>query len=56
MRIGFGKFNLAVYWKRKYRKKVEKASAYFRDHPRMKDALKTEPWYLLTNLDNLDEV
>ncbi|GGA36512.1 hypothetical protein [Okeania sp. KiyG1] len=22
----------------------------------MKDALKTEPWYLLTNLDNLDEV
>ena len=22
----------------------------------MKDALKTEPWYLLTNLDNLDEI
>ena len=22
----------------------------------MKDALKTEPWYLLTNIDNLDEV
>ena len=22
----------------------------------MKDALKTEPWYLLTNIENLDEV
>ena len=36
---GFGKFNLAAYWKRKYKNKVEK-----------------EPWYLLTNLENLDEV
>ncbi|WP_293134875.1 transposase [Okeania sp. SIO3I5] len=36
---GFGKFNLAAYWKGKYNQKVEK-----------------ELWYLLTNLDNLDEV
>ena len=36
---GFGKFNLAAYWKRKYKKKVEK-----------------EPWYLLTNIESLDEV
>ncbi|NEP80646.1 MAG: transposase [Okeania sp. SIO3B3] len=36
---GFGKFNLAAYWKRKYNHKVEK-----------------EPWYLLTNLENLEEV
>jgi len=36
---GFGYFNLAGYWKRKYNKKVEQ-----------------EPWYLLTNLDNLQEV
>ena len=36
---GFGYFNLAGYWKRKYKNKVEK-----------------EPWYLLTNLDNLDEI
>lgn len=36
---GFGCFNLAAYWKRKYNKKSEK-----------------EPWYLLTNLDNLEEV
>lgn len=36
---GFGYFNLAAYWKRKYKNKVEK-----------------EPWYLLTNLDNLEEV
>ena len=36
---GFGKFNLAAYWKGKYNQKVEK-----------------EPWYLLTNLNDLDEV
>ncbi len=36
---GFGRFNLAAYWKGKYKNKVEK-----------------EPWYLLTNLDNLEEV
>ena len=36
---GFGRFNLAAYWKRSYKNKVEK-----------------EPWYLLTNLDNLEEV
>jgi len=36
---GFGRFNLAAYWNRKYKNKVEK-----------------EPWYLLTNLDSLDEV
>ena len=36
---GFGYFNLAAYWKRKYKNKLEK-----------------EPWYLLTNLDNLEEV
>ncbi|MGD1704862.1 transposase [Dapis sp. BLCC M229] len=36
---GFGSFNLAAYWKRKYKKKVEK-----------------EPWYLLTNIETLDEV
>ncbi|MDJ0691279.1 MAG: hypothetical protein QNJ41_22575, partial [Xenococcaceae cyanobacterium MO_188.B32] len=36
---GFGYFNLAAYWKRKYKNKLEK-----------------EPWYLLTNLDNLDDV
>ncbi|AFZ38321.1 transposase IS4 family protein (plasmid) [Stanieria cyanosphaera PCC 7437] len=36
---GFGYFNLAGYWKRKYNKKVE-----------------PEPWYLLTNLDNCQEV
>ncbi len=36
---GLGKFNLAAYWKRKYKNKVEK-----------------EPWYLLTNLENLDKV
>ena len=36
---GFGRFNLAAYWKRKYKNKVEK-----------------EAWYLLTNLDNLEEV
>ena len=36
---GFGHFNLAAYWKRKYKNKVAK-----------------EPWYLLTNLDDLEEV
>lgn len=36
---GFGRFNLAAYWKGKYNQKVEK-----------------EPWYLLTNLNDLDEV
>ena len=36
---GFGKFNLAAYWKRKYRGKEEK-----------------EPWYILTNLDSLEDV
>ena len=36
---GFGNFNLAAYWKRKYNQKLEK-----------------EPWFLLTNLDNFDEV
>ena len=36
---GFGNFNLAAYWKRKYNQKAEK-----------------EPWFLLTNLDNFDEV
>lgn len=36
---GFGYFNLAAYWKRKYNNRTEK-----------------EPWYLLTNLDNLEEV
>jgi hypothetical protein len=34
---GFGRFNLAVYWKRKYKGKLEKA-----------------PWYLLTNLSDLE--
>jgi hypothetical protein len=34
---GFGRFNLAVYWKRKYKTKTEK-----------------EPWYLLTNFDDLE--
>jgi len=34
---GFGRVNLAVYWKRKYKGKPEKA-----------------PWYLLTNLSNLE--
>ena len=32
------RFNLAVYWKRKYRKKQQQ-----------------EPWYILTNLTNLEE-
>lgn len=36
---GFGRFNLAAYWKRKYKNKLEK-----------------EPWYLLTNLNNFEEV
>lgn len=36
---GFGRFNLAAYWKRNYKNKVEK-----------------EPWYLLTNLNNLEVV
>lgn len=36
---GFGDFNLAAYWKRKYNQKVEK-----------------EPWFLLTNLDNLSDI
>ncbi len=36
---GFGNFNLAAYWKRKYKRNNEE-----------------EPWYILTNLDNLDEV
>ena len=36
---GFGRFNLAAYWKRKYNQKTEK-----------------EPWLLLTNLDNFEEV
>jgi hypothetical protein len=36
---GFGYFNLAAYYQRKYKNKVDK-----------------EPWYLLTNLDNLEEV
>ena len=36
---GFGHFNLAAYWKGKYKNKLEK-----------------EPWYLLTNLDNLEEI
>ncbi len=36
---GFGDFNLAAYWKRKYKNNSE-----------------DEPWYILTNLDNLDEV
>jgi hypothetical protein len=34
---GFGRFNLAVYWRRKYKTKQEKF-----------------PWYLLTNLANLE--
>jgi hypothetical protein len=34
---GFCPFNLAVYWRRKYKKKQEK-----------------DPWYLLTNLGNLE--
>lgn len=34
---GFGRFNLAIYWKRKYKGKPEKA-----------------PWYLLTNLSDLE--
>ena len=34
---GFGSFNLAIYWKRKYRNKQDK-----------------EPWYLLTNLPDLN--
>jgi len=36
---GFGNFNLAAYWKRKYKKNYEE-----------------EPWYLLTNLDDLEKV
>jgi Transposase DDE domain len=36
---GFGYFNIAAYWKRQYKGKLEK-----------------EPWYLLTNLDNFEEV
>jgi hypothetical protein len=36
-RQGFGKFNLAIYWKKKYKGKQEK-----------------EPWYLLTNLRDLE--
>jgi hypothetical protein len=36
---GFGRFNLAAYWKRRYNQKSEK-----------------EPWLLLTNLDNFEEV
>lgn len=36
---GFGTFNLAAYWKRKYGGKQDK-----------------QPWYILTNLDTLDEV
>ena len=36
---GFGDFNLAAYWKRKYNQKTEK-----------------EPWFLLTNLDDLSEI
>ncbi len=36
---GFGNFNLAAYWKRKYKK-----SSF------------DEPWYILTNLNNLEEV
>ncbi|MGF1488330.1 MAG: IS4 family transposase [Prochloraceae cyanobacterium] len=36
---GFGNFNLAAYWKRKYKRNNEE-----------------EPWYLLTNLDNLEKV
>ena len=36
---GFGDFNLAAYWKRKYNQKIEK-----------------EPWFLLTNLDDLSEI
>lgn len=35
--IGFNRFNLAAYWKRKYKGKPEK-----------------EPWYLLTNLPDLN--
>ncbi len=34
---GFGQFNLAVYWRRKYKTKQEKS-----------------PWYLLTNLADLE--
>ena len=36
---GFGNFNLAAYWKRKYKRNNEE-----------------EPWYILTNLDNLEKV
>ncbi len=36
---GFGNFNLAAYWKRKYNQRAEK-----------------EPWFLLTNLDDLSEI
>ena len=36
---GFGSFNLAGYWKRKYQGKQEK-----------------EPWFILTNLDSLEDV
>ena len=36
---GFGEFNLAAYWKRKYKGKVDK-----------------EGWFILTNLENIDEV
>lgn len=36
---GFGRFNLAAYWKRQYSQKTEK-----------------EPWFLLTNLDDFEEV
>jgi len=36
-RQGFGRFNLAIYWKKKYKGKQEK-----------------EPWYLLTNLRDLE--
>ncbi len=36
---GFGDFNLAAYWKRKYKRNKE-----------------DEPWYILTNLENIEEV
>jgi len=36
---GFGSFNIAGYWKRKYQGKQEK-----------------EPWFILTNLDSLEDV
>ena len=53
---GFGRFNLAAYWKRKYKNKLEKADATPRRRQAQGNAHQAEPWYLLTNLNNFEEV